>query len=55
MKHLTKETALDKILTVFCKLEIQDCIEVYQSAGSALHDRITEHQKNLDEQHKKLE
>ena len=52
---MTKETATEKIITIFCKLSLEDCIEVYNESGKWLHLRIEEYQKVQADKNKQLE
>jgi len=42
-------TPLEKTVTIFSKIDIDEAIELYHSLGLWLHDKIAENQKQLAE------
>jgi len=52
---MTRESATEKVLLIFGKLSLDDCIEVYNESGKWLHLRIEEYQKAQADKNKTLE
>jgi hypothetical protein len=47
---MTKEKAIEKALLIFAKLPLKECVDVLESVGSWVYDRIEEHEKHLEEE-----
>lgn len=52
---MKKEKSLERVITILAKLSLPEAIELYNSAGVWLHERITMQQKELSDQVNNLE